>query len=318
MLYIGSNRSKSPELRALNNSMIRALDRKRSLSIVNLVHSLSSRWTTDQEVKFALGSLPKTEARRRKSESDLMREFGGRYIFDVLGWEIDHETELFDRFCEKWPSAEALLKEELIGDLPIVYSSIPVSIETIGPLGFDSENHVFEQATSRLENYVFVTYRDRLELSEYETDENSLRGVEVNSEQYKTVTMDLKELLFAFPTIAMSNIQNLIQDEVKNKRLQPVSRQDAFPTENWLFDEIADLQTRVKHSASEHWLLADTEVVVVTRAGHELQGKLQSFNNNAIYMEINEHIVTVYMHGIYELKRKTYSKKGKRGRGRLA
>ena len=156
-------------------------------------------------------------------------------------------------------------------------------------------------------------------MSDYEIDD-SVTG-EVNNEKSEIVTKDLKEILFAFPATAMSNMQNSInriQDKVKNQKLQPISTQDAFPTKDWLFDEITELQTMVENTNYEHWLLPNTEAIVVTRAGHELQGKLKSFNNNAVYIEINEHIVTIYMHGIYELKRKTHSKKGKRRRGRLA
>ena len=145
---------------------------------------------------------------------------------------------------------------------------------------------------------------------------------EVNSEQREKVTLDLKEILFAFPTTAMSSMQNhinRIQDDVKNQKLQPVSKQNAFSTKDWLFDEIAELWLRVEHSDSKHWLLANKEAIIFTRSGHELHGKLKSFNDNAIYMEIDEHIVTVYMHGIYELKRKTHSKsKKEKRRGRLA
>ena len=329
MLHIGSRGYESPLLRELNNlflstlvQKLRALDREKSLNLISLVYFLSREWVTDKEVKVALKRLPQTEATREKKRSNLMRDFGGSYIFDVLGWDIDHKTELFDKFCEKWPSAEVMLQKELIGDLPIVYSRIPISIETIAPLGFDSETHAFAQAMPRLENYVFVTYQSTWELSEYEINENSVTGTEVkvNSEQYKKVTLDLKEILFAFPTKAMSSMQNhinRIQDDVKNQKLQPVSRQDAFPTKDWLFDEVAELWMRVEHSDSKHWLLANKEAIVFTRAGHELHGKLKSFNDNAIYMEINEHIVTIYMHGVYELKRKTHRKKEKR-RGRLA
>ena len=319
MLHIGSKGYNSPPLGKLNNLFLRALDRKESLSIVALVYLLSTEFVTDPEVKpvFNTGKgqrLPETEKKRKHSSSNLMREFGGRYIFSVLGWSIDKD-ELFEKFCEKWPSAEVMLQQELIGDLPIVYSKMPVSVETIGHLGFDSENHTFAQVMPRLENYVFVTYQGMIELSEYEIDENSIMGVEVNSTVENI--LDLKEILFAFPMPAVSGMQNhinRIRDDVRNLMLEPVSKQDAFPTTDWLFEEISELQTRVENSNYEHWFLSNTEAIVVSRAGHELQGKLKSFNNNAIYMEINEDIVTVYMHGIYEIKRKAHSKKRKKGR----
>ena len=133
ILYLGSKGYNSPSLRKLNNLFLRALDRKKSLSIVALVHLLSNEFISDQEVESVFNTgrqqrLPATEQTRKHSSSNLMREFGGRYIFSVLGWSID-KNELFEKFCEKWPSAEVILQKELIGDLPIVYSKVPVSVK---------------------------------------------------------------------------------------------------------------------------------------------------------------------------------------------
>lgn len=317
MLYIGAKGYNSPPLKELNGLFLRALDRRKSLSIVDLVHLLSEGWATDQAIEsvFDTGKrqrLPETEKKRKQSSSNLMREFGGRYIFSVLGWSID-KNELFEKFCKKWPSPEVMLQNGFIGELPIVYSRVPVSVDTIDQLGFDLESRVAAETDPRRENYVFVTYHSTKELSEYETDENSVTGMSTNSNRNEIVTLNLKEILFAFPTTAMPSLQshiNSIRDDVKNLMLEPVSKQDAFSTKDWLFYEISQLQMRIENSKYEHWLLPNVEAIVVTRAGHELQGKLKSFNDKAIYMEIDEHIVVVYMHGIYELKRKkTHSKK---------
>ena len=325
MLYIGSKSYSynSPPLRKLKRFFLRGLklDQEKNLSLVNLVHLLSTEWPTDQEIQVALDRhhLPQKKITREKSTSNLMTEFGGRYIFEILDcWDIDN-TKLVEIFCERWPSAEVMLEKEFVGELPIVYSRIPVSIETIDPVGCDSEGWAFAQAMPRLESYVFVTYQDIWKFSEYETDKNSVTGVEVNSEGDEIVTLELNEILFAFPITAMSSLQsyiNPIRDDVKDRRLGPVSKQYAFSTENWLFDEIPELLMSVQGSNYKHRFLSNTEavVVVVTRVGHELRGVLKSFNDNAIYMEIGDHIVPVYKHGIYEIEwvRRTYSGKQKR------
>ena len=313
MLYIGSKSYSynSPPLKKLNSFFLRALklDGKKNLSLVNLVHLLSTEWPTDEDMEGALDRhhLPQTKVTRKKSTSNLMKEFGGEYIFQALDcWDIDDNAKLFERFCKRWPSAEVMLQKELIGELPIVYSRIPVSVETIGDLGFDSESYASAQTKPRLERYIFVTYQGTRELLEYEIDENSITGIGTNSEEDEIVTLELKEILFAFSAPTMFSLQSCInptRDDVKNLQLEPVSKQEAFPTRDWLFEEMSGLRTRKEVSNLEHLLLTNTEaIIIVTRAGHELRGIPKSFNDNAIYMEINDHIVTVYMHGIFKLE----------------
>lgn len=321
MLYIGSKGYNSPPLRKLNdlflstlNRKLRALDRNKSLSFINLVHMLFGESATNQDVKVALERLPETETSRmrKKKKTSPMREFGGSYIFDVLGWGIN-KSKLFDRFCDKWPSAEVMIQKELIGELPIVYSRMPVCVETIGNLQSNSESHAFAQAVPRLENYVFVTYQGMIELSKYDIDENIIMGEEVNSKVENI--LDLKEILFAFPATAMSSMQNHInrtRDDVKDQKLNPDSTQEVFDPRNWLFNERPELKTIVEDSNYEHWLLPNIKgAAVVTRAGHELRGTLKSFSDRAIYLEINEHIVTVYTQGIFNLEwiQKTHGRK---------
>ncbi len=310
MLHIGSRGYDSVSLRKLNALLLTTLDRKlraldsgKSLSLINLVYLLSREWVTDQDVKAALDRLPQTKATRskKKKESNLMKEFGGRYIFDVLGLEINHKTELFDKFCEKWPAPEVTLQQELIGDLPVIYSRIPVSVETINHLDLDSEEYISSQGKLRLENYMFVTYHSMRELSEYEIDEKSVTGVAVDSEEKEIVTIDLKDILFAFPITAMSSMKNhlnRIHDSVRDQI------EEDFDLRDWLFEEKPEFETIVENSNSDHWILPNIEgASVTTRAGHEIRGTLKSCSDRAIYLEINEHLLTVFVHGIYKIER---------------
>ena len=306
MLHIGSKGHSSRELAQVFLRILR-LEKKERLSLIDLVYLLSSQWPTNQEIKSALERLPKTEAKRKKSKARLMREFGGRYIFDVLGWAID-ETELFEKFCEKWPPAEVILHKELKGGLPIVYSTLPVSVEVIKHLGS-------EQTEPQIDGYVFITYEGTTELSEYEIDDENVIGKDINSEGNELITLDLEEILFAFPTTAMTSLENYItpvDDNTKKLRLKPEFNREKFSTRNWLFDKLFNeklaLQLIEESSNHEHWLLPDIEVVVVTCAGHKLNGTLKSFSTRALYLEINSQIVTLYIHGIHTIERKNRRK----------
>ena len=57
----------------------------------------------------------------------------------------------------------------------------------------------------------------------------------------------------------------------------------------------------MEESDSGFFILEISTLTVGTRAGHKLSGRLRCFNDVALYLEIQEEIVTVYAHGIYTL-----------------
>ena len=279
-----STRSVDP-LEEVKRVFLDVIDRKQSFSLVKFV--LSKEWPTNRKVKSALESeLPKAEEKRKAKKSDLMQKFGGKHIFDRVGWNINR-SELFERFCEMWPSPKAMLQSEFKGSLPIVYSRLAVSAE----------------AKPQLERYIFMTYGGMRELSNYAIHQDRVVGIVSDSNVNEEVVLDMKEILFAFPVTAMSDLGphlNRIRDDVKNKRLTSAQKQDILPVERWLsltIDDIVDFG--LKQS------LLNIDATVVTRTGHVLCGTIKHYNADAIYMQINGQIVTVYSHGLYRLDIKT-------------
>ena len=281
-----STRSVDP-LEEVKRVFLDIIDRKQSFSLVKFV--LSKEWPTNQKVKSALEQhLPKTEEKRKTSKSDLMQKFGGKHVFERVDWNINR-SKLFERFCEIWPSAKAILQSEFESSLPIVYSRLAVSAE----------------ANPQLERHIFMTYGGRRELSNYAIHQDRVVGITSDSNASEKVVLDMKEILFAFPVTAMSDLGphlNRIRDDVKNKGLTSIPKQDVLPVEQWLRLPIDD---RVDFVFKQS--LLDIDATVVTRAGHVLCGTIKHYNADAdaIYMQINGQIVTVYSHGLYRLDIKT-------------
>ena len=194
------------------------------------------------------------------------------------------DLELFNLFCQRWPSAETILQSGLKGALPIVYSKSPGSVEV----------------TSQLEPYKFMTYDGITELSKYKACGDKIVGTNIDGVDSTENVLAIEEILFAFSTTAISDLEPHLSDlnqDVKGQGFTREPKPDPSQFKNWLWlcaDLTGDLHVK-------HWFLPNIDATVVTRAGHVLQGTLKSFNDDAIYMQINEQTVTVYMHGLYKI-----------------
>ena len=287
----------------LEDSIIDALniDKKDGFNIVKLVLQLSTTWKTDKEIEHVLkNSLPQNEKNRKekRGRSKIMSDFGGNYLFHVLGWGIAPDEILFKEFCKKWPSVGTMLQKELIGGLPIVYSPLPVTLETI-----QTEEKI--QMESQLTPYMFVTYEGTVELSEYEIDTNIFTGF-TGANSIKEIPVN--EILLAFPSSAKSVLQSRYKIDTKRYRsnraevlnLEPTTKR--YQIKDWILEGRPLLKTLTEESNSGFHILEIGVVTVVTRAGHVLYGELKYFSDVALYLEIQGEIVTVYAHGIYMLK----------------
>ena len=293
MLYISSRRHNLDRLDRLENSVLDALkiNKKNSFNSVKLILQLSKTWKTDKEIEHVLTKgIPQNEENRRKKRksSIIMSQFGGKYIFQVLGWDIDPGEKLFKEFCKKWPSPRNMLPKELIGGVPIVYSQLPISKETI-----QMEEDI--QAKSRSAPYMFVTSQETLELSACKKYPDSIIGNDVNGTEQ---ILDIREILFAFPSSAKEKLPSGI-DSVKVLNLESTTKR--YEIKDWIIEERPALKTLVEESNSGFHILEIGVVTVVTRAGHELRGRLKCFSDVALYLEIQAEIVTVYTHGIHKL-----------------
>lgn len=302
-----------------NKLLLDLLNRKKSFNFLDLWYSLAKEYKSNKAIDSTLEQLlrdliagadalaetidstlehleqlipnfkklsGRTSHKRKHSRIQKL----GKYISSrIKSHSSDFKIDkLGEYFCEIWPSSEALLLSVLKeGMLPIVYGRSPTLTES----------------RSQLERYIFMTYEGMRELVNYEIHENKIVGINPRTDSNEKVVLDIKEILFAFPSTAMSSLRFLlflepIRDDVKNQTLTSVPKEKADQVKRWL-RRLYVHETENLHS--KHWLLPDIEAIVVSRAGHVLQGTLKSFNDNAIYMQIEGQIVTVYMHGLHEL-----------------
>ena len=259
-------------LREVMGALLYSINEDQEFSLVNLIYRLCEKMPGDQRVKTDLDQLPKNEKSRKQSSSVLMQAVG-KYIFEELeDWNINEE-DLFERFCETWASAEATLQSGFQKGLPIVYSRLPISLET----------------KHRLANYKFMTDNGLIELSNCEIGyDNKNRKVLVMGNDSNGEVI-IEEPLFAFP--AGAELQPDQRDTIREI-------QDDIAVTDWLKLYV----DKIGNSGFKHRLLLNSiNATAVTRARHVLEGTLRSFDDHAIYMHINSQIVAVYMNGLYEL-----------------
>ena len=243
---------------------------KKSFSLVDLVYLFSDEWSTNQKVKSVL-------------KQRLHDDSGSNFILNQIRNNSSdlEDLELFNLFSERWPSIETMLQSSLEGALPIVYSKSLGSAEVV----------------PQLAPYKFMTYDGIKELSKYEVCKDKIVGTNIDRENGAKNVLEIEEILFAFPTTEISNLELYLNDNVKDQDFTREPKPDPSQFKNWLWlcaDLTGDLH-------SKHWFLPNIDATIVTRAGHVLQGTLKSFNDDAIYMQINEQTITVYMHGLYKI-----------------
>lgn len=258
---------------------------KKSFSLVNFMYLFSDEWSADQLVKSAMKQDLDAE-QKPEWKLGLLPSYMRTPILDRIennSGEFE-DLEFFNRFCEIWPSAETMLQSGLEGALPIIHSKSLSSIEV----------------KPRLEPYKFMTYDGIRESSKYEVCEDKIVGTNINGDGSAENVLEIEEILFAFPTTAMSDLElqlNNLNEDVKDQGLTQVQKPDPSQFKNWLW-LCAELTGNLY---SKHRFLPNIYATIVTRTGHVLQGTLKSFNDDAIYMQINGQVVPVYMHGLYKL-----------------
>ena len=132
----------------------------------------------------------------------------------------------------------------------------------------------------------FITYTGIKDLSKVTTKPYLLRGVDTNRKRTQIAKL---QILFAFPKEKMSDLKPYvkIRAPVKAQNLQPL--QD--PNERLQIDDKLLQQARKDKS----------NVNIVTRTGHVLNGQIQHFDKYVLYMRIGGKVVVVYRHGLFEL-----------------
>ena len=132
----------------------------------------------------------------------------------------------------------------------------------------------------------FITYTGIKDLSNVGTKPYVLWGVDANGER---VHLTKLQILFAFPKEKMPDLKPhvKIRPPLKAQKLQPVED----PKERFHIDnQLLQYAQRDK-----------SNVNIVTRTGHVLNGWIQHFDKYVLYMRIGGKVVVVYRHGLFEL-----------------
>ena len=130
----------------------------------------------------------------------------------------------------------------------------------------------------------FITYAGVKDLSEIKMKPYTLWGIDAKGEEVKIAKLDI---LFAFPKEKMPALKPYVKVRklLKGQNLQPIENQN----ERFHVDD--ELLTQAKEHKSQ--------IEVVTRSGHVLNGWIQHFDKFVLYMRVGEKVVIVYRHGLY-------------------
>ena len=144
-----------------------------------------------------------------------------------------------------------------------------------------------------------MTYDGERELSNHEIIGGAVVGTDTSSSSNEKVLLYVEEILFAIPGTSMPTLQdhlNNIRDDVKNQGLTSVPKHEPLKFEN-------------------RQLTNQSEVEIVTRAGHVFHGTVMNVSKEAIFVQIGQETVKVFWHGLHDLEVKSKRQRGSRGSG---
>lgn len=177
----------------------------------------------------------------------------------------DREKHLLNCFHEIWPPAEHFTRE-------VVESKAePEWISMI--------------QSSEYQPVRFATYTKVVELSKIKTFGDKLIGTDPNDNEH---TLDKRNIFFACSTEAWSEVGPYVEilGYLRKEHLHPPRNRDEL---FYVKDNFLTLAQREQ-----------TTVIPVTRYGHRLEGTIEDFDKEAIYMQIREHKVIVYRRSLHE------------------
>ena len=133
---------------------------------------------------------------------------------------------------------------------------------------------------------MFVTYTKSVELSKIQQSGNTIIGIDRSNEKQ---TLEKSNILFACSLVYWPEVEPYIETlhSVRRERLEgpPQIRGERLNIRDGLLKSAQDRQITV---------------FPVTRYGHQLEGTIQGFDKDAIYMQIRECLVILYRQGLYE------------------
>ena len=126
------------------------------------------------------------------------------------------------------------------------------------------------------EAYVFVTNMGERKLEQIEAFQDRVTGLNINSGKSN---LQKEHILFACSVTAWQDVQN----QIENRQIS--ANANEFQVKTWLLESARDSQDYVK---------------IITYRGHVLRGKIESFDDQAIYIKIARQQVIVFKHSMHE------------------
>lgn len=131
----------------------------------------------------------------------------------------------------------------------------------------------------------FITYTGIKDLSKVKTKSYLLRGVDPNGDRIQIAKL---QILFAFPKEKMPDLKPYVKVRapLKAQNLQPLEDpNERFHVDNKLLQQVRKDKSNVN---------------IVTRTGHVVNGWIQHFDKYVLYMRVGGKVVVVYRHGLFE------------------
>ena len=189
----------------------------------------------------------------------------------------ERENELLSIFHEIWPPAEYFIggTSDSKVESPIIdKSSRFVDPQWVSMVGSDDYQPVR-----------FIGYTSSEELSKIKVRGDKIVGVGFDNNEH---LLERSNILFVCKAAAWPEVDSYVEilNFVRQKQLQPPRNESEL-----LRVDNRNLQLALKEQVT---------VVPVTRYGHVLEGTIEDFDEEAIYMQIRECLVIVYRDGLYE------------------
>ena len=183
-------------------------------------------------------------------------------------WDIEQiyvrTDNMIDLFSRKWPPAEHFTQN------------------IVGGSGQSKTDSLLQS-----EMHLFVTY-DSDEPKELKQNMSEPYKVVGHNNTGAEVVLFKRDILFAFPTSAKTELKSFLTDIDENVRKQKIKQGDTYNIQDDFFSSAK---------------LRNHSIKVVTHLGHMFCGTIDYFDKYHIHMQFNKHTVIVYRHGLYSAKK---------------
>ena len=195
---------------------------------------------------------------------------------------VERERDLLDCFYQIWPPAEHFIDK--VSKSKVDSKAKSPTSRTYKPTPKPKAEPQWVSMI-QADEYQFATYAATAKLSRIETHNNEVMGIDQDKNQQ---ILEKSNILFVCSATAWPELEPHIQirSKVRRENLQS----PRYPKEQ------LDLKDQLLKLAQKEQF----QVTSITRSGHEFEGSIEGFDDDAIYMQIREHTVIVYRRGIYE------------------